>query len=187
MALQSVKDIMLPLDDYAVVDEEATMLHALHALDEAQKRLPPGRQPHRAVLVTDKNGHIVGKLGHLAFLSALEPRYDEMGDLKTLSRVGMSAEFITSMMDSLRLWKEEVNTYVRRARNTKVKDAMHPVTENIDENATIGEAIHRILMYQTLSLLVTRGDRVVGILRLSDLFSAVTGLIKARAAREGTS
>jgi hypothetical protein len=37
-------------------------------------------------------------------------------------------------------------------------------------------------MYQTLSLLVTRGKKVVGILRLSDLFSIIAHLIKKKAA-----
>ena len=182
MALESVKDIMLPLDDYAVVSEDATMLEALQALEEAQKKLPPDRQPHRAVLVIDKDGKIVGKVGHLAFLRGLEPKYDKMGDLGTLSRVGLSAEFITAMMDNLSLWKESFYDYVHRAKITKVKDVMRPVTENISEDAPLSEAVHKIVMYQTLSLLVTRGKKVVGILRLSDLFSIIAHLIKKKAA-----
>ena len=37
MALDSVKDIMLPLDDYAVVGEDASMLDALRALPETER------------------------------------------------------------------------------------------------------------------------------------------------------
>lgn len=180
--LKSIKELMLPLDDYAVVPEEATMLDALNALDEAQKRLPPGLQPHRAVLVINKDGKIVGKLGHLAFLKGLEPRYDKVGDLGTLSRVGLSPDFITSMMDNLRLWKERFADYVQRAKQTKVKEVMRPVTENIDEEAPLSEAVHKIVMYQTLSLLVSRGNKVVGILRLSDLFAEISQKIKMFAA-----
>jgi len=63
-----VKDLMLPLDDYAVVQEDATLIEAYCALVEARKKLPPDRPPSRAVLVTDKKGKIVGKVGQLAFL-----------------------------------------------------------------------------------------------------------------------
>ena len=182
--LKGVKELMLPLDDYALVSEDATMLEALHALDEAQKKLPPDRQPHRAVLVIDKHQKIVGKLGHLAFLKGLEPRYGEVGDLGTLSRVGLSPELITSMMNNLRLWKESFVDYVHRAKQTRVKDVMHPVTESIQEDAPLSEAIHKIVMYQTLSLLVTRGNKIVGILRLSDLFSEIAEKVKQHAALE---
>ena len=181
MALEKVKDVMLSLDDYAVVGEDATMVDALCALEEAQVKLPPGRQPHRAVLVVDKKGDIVGKLGHLAFLKALEPKYDKIGDLDVLARVGLSPEFINSMLDKLSLWKESFEDYVQRARRTKVKEVMHPATESISEDAPLSEAVHKLVMYQTLSLLVTRGDKVVGILRLSDLFSVIAHIIRKKA------
>jgi CBS domain-containing protein len=184
MALEKVKDVMLPLDDYAIVGEDATMLDALLALDEAQKKLPPGRQPHRAVLVIDKNKKIVGKLGHLAFLKGLEPKYNKIGDVGVLARAGLTPDFISSMVDKWHLWSGDFTDYVQRAKQTKVKEVMHPAIESIDEEEPLSDAIHKLVMYQTLSVLVTRGNTVVGILRLSDLFSAITNAIKKRALSE---
>jgi CBS domain-containing protein len=181
MALEKVKDVMLPLDDYAVASQDSTMLEGLCALAAAQKKLPPGKSPHRAILVANEKGEIIGKVGHLAFIKGLEPRYSEMGDIGILSQVGLSSEFITSMMDNLRLWKESFSDYVDRAKRTKLREIMHSAAEYIDEEAPISEAIHRIVMYQTLSLLVKRGDKVIGILRLSDLFSAVTNAVMKKA------
>ncbi len=178
MALKQIKDLMLPLDDYAVVQEDATMLDAIYALDESNKKLPPNRQPHRAVLITNHEGKIVGKLGHLAYLHGLEPKYRKIGDLGTLSRVGLSSEFINSMMDNMNLWKEKFSGYVQRAKQTMVKDVMHPVTENINVEASLSEAVHKIVMYQTLSILVTKEKKIVGILRLADLYKEITDGIK---------
>ena len=45
--------------------------------------------------------------------------------------------------------------------------------EGRNENATLAEAIHILVMGHHQSLLVTRGDEIVGILRLTDVFSAV--------------
>lgn len=179
MKTKLVKDIMLPLDEYAVVPMDSTIRDAFLALDRAQLKLPPGSEPHRAVLVSDKNDKIVGKLGHLAFLKALEPKYKIFGDLDKLSRAGVNEEFINSMMDNFRFWGEDIIVLCRRAHTIKVKDVMKPVTENIDENATLTEAMHRILMWQTLSILVIREDKVVGILRLSDLFRVISEYIKS--------
>ena len=178
MDTKRVKDLMLPLDEYAVVPEDATLVDALVALEKAQGALPPGRHPHRAVLVVDKDGSIVGKLGHLAFLKALEPKYGLLGDMQTLSRAGLSSEFITDMMANMRFWSDESSDIRRRAHAVKVKDAMRQVDENIDENASLMEAIHCLVMWQTLSALVTRQGQAVGILRLTDLFAAVSEYVR---------
>jgi hypothetical protein len=181
MPFDKVKDIMFDLNDYAIVPESATMLEAIYALDEAQKKLPSDRQPHRAILVEDSRGRIVGKLGHLAFLKGLEPKYQKIGDLGELSQTGLSQEFISTLMNDLSLWKDNLSAYVDRAKTTKVSEVMRPVTESIDENASLNEALHKILMYQSLSILVTRNELVVGILRLSDLFTVITTVIKKKA------
>lgn len=176
-----VKDLMLSLSEYAVVPEDATFREALRTLDEAQQVLPPGRQPHRAVLVMNREGKIIGKAGQLAFLKALEPKYGALGDLGTLSRAGLTREFVTSIMESLRFWQDSITTNCQRASSMKIKDFMTPVTECIDEDALLTEAIHRIVVGQTLSLLVMRHGEVVGILRLSDLFAAIANHMRETA------
>ncbi len=45
--------------------------------------------------------------------------------------------------------------------------------EYLSENATLDEAIHMLVMGYHQSLLVTRGRRIVGILRLTDVFATV--------------
>jgi hypothetical protein len=50
---------------------------------------------------------------------------------------------------------------------------MSPVTERIGGDAMLTEAIHKIVTYQTLSILVMEQGRVTGILRLSDLIAEV--------------
>lgn len=175
MATQKyVKDIMLPLSEYAIVSMEATLYDAFVMLKESQKKIPKGRQPHRAVLVVDKDNNIVGKLGHLGFLRALEPRYKNLGQLDMISKAGLTKEFITSMMNNYGLMQDDLEDIRIRTKKIIVKDVMRPVTENVDINDTINEAIHKIIMFQTLSALVTEGDKIVGILRLSDLFDEVS-------------
>ena len=178
MDTKCVKDLMLRLEDYAIVDEDATLYEAVVALEKAQAKVPEGRMKHRAVLVRNKEGKIVGKLGHLAFLKALEPKYSSLGDLRTLSRAGLSSEFVNSMMDTYRFWGFKLSDICQRAHATGIKEGLHPVTENIDENAPLSEAIHKFVMWQTLSLLVTHGDEIVGLLRLSDLYTEMERVIK---------
>jgi hypothetical protein len=141
-------------------------------------KLPKDRQHNRAVLVKDKTGKIIGKLGHLGFLKTLEPKYNAFGNVEQLSRAGVNPEFLEMMMDNLRFWQDNMDIIYRRARSVRVREVMKPVTENIGENSTLAEAIHHIIMLQVLSLTVTRGEEVVGILRLSDLFDEVSQAIR---------
>lgn len=178
MDTKRVKDLMTPLEGYAVVDENATLLDSVNALEEAQKKLPPGRQKHRAVLVIDKNKEIIGKIGHLAFLKALEPKYNVMGDLKNLTSMGVSQQFVDSLMANYQLFQDNLTDLCRRAAKLTAKEVMHPVSESIDENASLAEGIHTVVMHQSLSILVTRKGQVVGLLRLSDLFEELTREMK---------
>lgn len=75
MKNKCVKDLMIPIDEYAVVHKEDSLYDAILALEKSQQRLSLGRQPHRAVLVVDDNKDVIGKIGHLSFLKALEPDY----------------------------------------------------------------------------------------------------------------
>ena len=174
MKTKSVKDLMIPVEEYAVVSEDATLYDSFVALENAQKKVPTGKQKHRAVLIVDKNFKIVGRLGHMGFLKALEPKYNEIGDLKKISGTGLSKKFLTSMMENFGLWDFDIEDIRKRVRKIKAVDVMHPFTEHIDQDTTISEAIHKIIMWDTLSILVTdEEEQVIGILRLADLFDEV--------------
>jgi CBS domain-containing protein len=173
MDRKRVKDLMIPLEECPVVDSRATLSEALLALDEAQKRLPSGRQPYRAVLVKDEDGRIVGKLGQWAFLMALEPKYAVHKDLGRLARAGVDPELVSAMMHHYQFFQDSLRDLCRRASTMTVREVMRPVEDNIDEDAPLNQAIHKLVLSQTLSVLVTRGAEVVGLIRLSDLFDEV--------------
>jgi CBS domain containing-hemolysin-like protein len=178
-----VKDIMVPLDDYAVVSDTATLLDAVIALEKAQSRLPVGRDPFRAVLVVNSQGRVVGKVGQWSVLKALEPKYQLLGDdVHKLAVAGVSDQFLASTMEHFRFFKDKLSDLCMGAYDRRVTDVMNPVTEYIDENAGLCDAIHVLVMRQTLSVLVKRKDTVVGLLRLSDLFQEVTRHMKEQAA-----
>ncbi len=172
-----VKDLMLPLSDYAVTSIDVTVRDALVDLEKAQSKMQPGLQPLRAVLVADKSGKIVGKIGHLAILKTIGLSRGKVSDMEKLSRAGVDDDLIDSMISHQRFWQNDFQMLCHQARNKRVRDIMVPVDDSVDENAPVTEAIHRIIEKNTLSLLVKSGNEVVGILRLSDLFTEVANCI----------
>ena len=177
----AVKDLMVPLAEYATISEQATLYDAVLALEKAQEAFDPMRHRHRAVLVFDKKNKIVGKLGQLDIVKSLEPKYAEMGDLGPLSRTGFSPQFLRSMIEKFALWDESLTDICRKAAKLKVKDIMYTPTEGeyVEENASLGEAIHQLVMGHHQSLLVTSGEEIVGILRLVDVFKDVCETMKS--------
>lgn len=171
---------MVSLADYASVSQEATLYEAVLALDEAQKRLHRDRHPHRAVLVLNADGHVVGKLSQWDFIRALEPRYSDIVDFNSLVRFGFSTRFIRSMVQDQGLWQKPLDNLCERASRIKVKNVMYTPAEGeyVREDATLDEGIHQLVIGHHQSLLVTRDSKVVGVLRLSDVFSRVCEIMR---------
>jgi len=169
---------MISLGEYATVQEDKTILEALEALEESQRVLAGERHQHRAVLVLDDRGQVVGKLSHWAILRSLEPQFIKRDDLAALSRAGLSEDFIRSMEESYSLFTGSLEGMCRAAARVRARDAMVPVNQSIEENAPLSEAIRQLVLAHAQSTLVTRGDQVVGILRLSDVFEEIAGHIR---------
>ncbi len=174
-----VKDLMVPIDRYGLVSQDATLLEAIQVLQKAQKKWDRRRQPFRAVLIIDENKKVVGKLGERAFLKALEPKRNALGDVSKLSSAGVSNQIINTVMNHYQFFQDKLSNLCYQARDIKVKDVMHPIAESIDENATLCEAITKIIMWDTLSVLVTRASEIVGLLRISDICQEVAEQMKA--------
>ncbi len=181
MTMTKVKDIMIPLEEYATVYENSNLYVAVLALEQAQQQYSQKHYAHRAILVVDSNSDVVGKLSQLDIIIGLESGYEKIGDLKHISHTGFTPELIKSMIREFSLWQRPLQDICRKAAKINVKDIMHipSAGEYVGEDAPLDEAIHRLVMGHHQSLLVTRGEKIVGIFRLSDLFAEVCNLIKA--------
>ena len=176
----AIKDLMVPLEEYATVPDSATLYEAILALEEAQEKFLHLPYKHRAVLVYGPKNRIVGKLSQLDIIRALEPKYGEMGDIKSLSRFGLSRKFISSILEQNYLWEKPLTDICKKAADIKVKDFMHTPGEGeyVSEDASLEMACHQLVLGHHQSLLVTRGDKIVGILRLTDVFNSISQTIK---------
>jgi len=175
-----VKEIMVPLAEYATVSEEATLFDAIIALEEAQAKHFNSPYSHKAILVFNRENKIVGKIGQIDVLRALEPKYGKIIDSGALSRFGYTAQFLKSLVDQYQLWDKPLNDICKKAGTLKVSSFMVKPAEGeyISENSSIDEAIHMIVMGNHQSLIVKNENEITGILRLSDLFHKISEIIK---------
>ena len=177
MKSYTVKDLMVPLSEYATVSEDATLYEAVISLEEAQEKFEDKhtRYRHRAILILDKGGQVIGKVSQLDALKALEPKYQDMLDGEESHKLGISKQFMQSVLKDFNLFASPLDDICRKAGEQNVKLFMSTLTEGeyVAEDASLDIAIHQFVMGQHQSLLVTRDKKIVGILRLTDVFAAV--------------
>ena len=177
-----VKDLMVPLTDYPTIDEKATLYDAILALENVQKKFEHRKYRHRAILILGKDNQVVGKLGLWDVLQALEPKYQQIEDLEKMSRTGFSPQFLKSMLDEHALWNKPLVDACTAGAARTIKDLMYipTKTELIKEDVSLGEAIHQLVVGRYLSLLVVdNAEKVIGILRLIDIFEEIMETMKA--------
>ena len=177
MEASTLKDLMVPLAEYATVSEDANVFEAFKALEDAQKAFSPQRYRHRAVLVLDKEDRVVGKLGQHDIIQALEPQHKGFKNPEkgALDHLGFSRTFIESVSLQYDTWDRPLQNLYRKALEQKVKAFMYKPTEGeyIEESVTINETIHRLIIGNHHSLLVTKGPDIVGVVRLTDVFELI--------------
>jgi len=171
----SVKELMVPLSEYATVSDDASLFDAVLALDTAQKKYHLTKYAHRAVLIMDKQNHVVGKITQLDVLRSLEPKYKEMQDRAGLKSYGFSRTFMKSLLENYHLWDSPLREICKKAGSIPVKSFMHKPTEGeyIEEKASLDEAIHQLVLGSHQSLLVVDNGNITGVLKLTDVFAAV--------------
>lgn len=182
MKSMTVKEIMVPINEYATVGADATLIDAVIALEKAQIEFDQTRYRHRAVLVLDGKNHVIGKISQHDVIKALEPHYQKFRSREkgALDRFGLSDFFVKSALEEYAFWEKPLENLCKKAVRQKVKDFMYKPSQGefVKEDTTMNEAIHRLVLGEHHSLLVTRGKEIVGVLRLTDVFEIVFNALK---------
>lgn len=181
MKLINVEEMMVPLSDYATVSQDADLYDAILALEASHANLSSDRYRHRAILILDAEGRVVGKVDMMSILSALEPKYEEIGDIEGISRSGLNPEFLRSMVQNFSLWDQPLKDICVKAARRKVKYFMYKPTpgEYIEADAALDHAIHMMILGKYQSLLVKKENKIIGILRLTDVFTQFSEFVKS--------
>ena len=171
---------MVPLSEYATVPEGSTLFDAVLALEKAQEEFDHTKYKHRGVLILDKGKRVIGKLGQLDVLRALEPKDEAPDDINELGQFGFSSKFVRNLLKHRRLQATPLKDLCSKASKLKVEDFMQAPSEGeiIDQEATLEIAVLQLVMGRHLSLLVTKDKKIVGVLRLTDTFAAIFHTMK---------
>ncbi len=181
MKKYKIKELMVPLSHYAVIPKDATIFEAVMALEKTQLTFNQNSYLNRAILVEDSDGNIVGKLSQLDILRALEPKYAEIkSDLPGMDKYGFSKQFLLSILETYKMFEKPLDDICKKTSMRKASQYMHCPTEgeHINADDSLDQAIHMLIVENHQSLLVTQEKKIIGILRLTDVFAYISQQMK---------
>ncbi len=171
----TVKDMMVPIEEYVTVPLGTTLLGAMLALEKAQENYDQGKFHHRAILVLDERNKVVGRISQLRVLQAMEAKEEDHELYSQLKMYRFSDAYISKLRENDRMeCKVFTEQALADAAEKPVENFMQKPTpdEYVNETEELDLAMHKMVAGAHQSLLVTRKKEIVGILRLVDVFTA---------------
>jgi CBS domain-containing protein len=176
---KKVRDLMIPIADYAVTSVDKPLGEAVPALRQIYCQVQTGRcteAGHRTILVLDNAGKLAGILDFKSILKILIPEI--AGDLtQRFAAAEMSVVFAEAGITDLDERKATFHARVLRNAKTRVGDIMLRVRGTITADADIMEALSSLCRNKITVLPVYEGDKLVGVIRDSDLFLCVAEVL----------
>ena len=174
-----VKDMMIPIDDYAVTTTDKPLKEAIPELMKIYCQVETGKcteAGHRTALVLDAQGELVGILDFKSILKVLIPEIAG-GISGKLRALGVSVAFAEADAHDMDQAKQGFRSRVKQNAQTLVKDVMLKIRGTIDANAGFLDALKMIYRNKITILPVYEGGKLVGVLRDSDLFLAAANVL----------
>lgn len=179
MEKMRVRDLMVPADRFPKVSSRTSFYEAVMVLEIAQQKYKAGEAEQRILLVEDDDKNIVGKLSPVDLLRGLETNYSRVVAEKTLSSFGFSNIWKT-IQEDYDLWGNPFHDLCRKAAEVQVKDFLKGPSEGqtVEVDDLMAKCFHLFVMNRHDSLFVVDGDRIVGLLRFSDVYLEVSRTMK---------
>jgi CBS domain-containing protein len=155
-----VRDIMIALGSYSMVNDDADLEEAVKVLHKSFYRDDNGiTYGHRSVLVIDRSGELAGILTIQNMLKAID---------RELPGPGLPPGDLLS----------ELTLRHGMLAGIPVRKAMSPVARTaVKDNETASQAIRKLLKSEVTILPVTSEGKVVGILRAIDFMQIVGDIL----------
>jgi len=94
MKTRQIKELMVPISEYASIHENASMAEAIQAIENEDKQYGDSPYRHHSLVVINDRKHVVGRLSQVDIMRAMEPRYCEIEDAHWVGRTVLSKKML---------------------------------------------------------------------------------------------
>ena len=171
-AEKSLREVMIPIEEYTTLTQESTVKEAIDKLRESfYAKVSTSRimeTGHRSILVVDDRGEIMGILAIIDLLRAVMPAYLDAPKPATADNIQYSPLF----------WNNMFQREVLRLSGKKIKNVMSPAPRTIDADANLMEAAYTMITHNKRRLTIIDSGKVIGIIREQDLFFEIDRILR---------
>lgn len=177
---KKVRDIMVPLADYATTTPDKTLKEAVLEMRKIYCEVEVGactEAGHRTSLVLDENNGLVGIIDFRVILKTLIPEIAGSFSEK-ISAIGASIAFAEAGASELDESEAGFNERVIRYAETKVGDMMLKIHgKGVQAEERLINALKMMYRWKVTVIPVYDDKELVGVLRDSDLFLATASIL----------
>jgi CBS domain-containing protein len=182
---KKIKDIMVPIEEYHTIDQDAELRVAMKIVKKDYEDLKASRIAgfHKTLFVTGANGKIVGKLSMHDFFQGLIPEHAKAPELSRAYYSVLSSRAI-EVEEEIRDFQQRFEwlhhgflELVKQAAGKKVREVMSPVHPVLKEEDSINHAIYAMFKEKVRRPLVIRDGQIVGVVDSIHIFNEFIELV----------
>lgn len=180
MEKMKVRELMRPIDEFPAISSKATFLEAVDALEDAQKKFDAGKVPEVILLVKNEKDQIVGKLSPMDVVMGLEPNSSQLEKLETFSHYGLVRSALKNIKKQFQLWQKPLAELWNKAQDIKIDNfiKMPEPDHMVKADDKMDTAFHLFVFLRQGSLFVKEKEKIVGLIRFSDVYKKILQTIK---------
>jgi len=164
-----VAELMIPLEDYPHIPYWFTLRQAMAIVREAAIKFERTFEP-RSMLVFDEKYHLLGILTQRDILRGLAPKFVQgaVGKLPADFDLDSAVAVLEADLSGSR---------VKESSETAVSEVMSPIEVTVNTGDSLAKALFLMVKEDLGRMPVMQDKKVVGIIRLSDLFQEISNFV----------
>lgn len=180
------RDVMIPAERYPKVYDSVSIRESIVALAASSVQLTDNHLIHpRHVLVLDEHDRLVGVVNRRNLILGLAPRQAsdaQMGPqwARSMAAMGTPADF-----DLLIRWGSLFSSGSLERSARPVGSIMRPLRALVQEDAPLSRVITTMLHHEMDMLPVAEGDKLVGVVLMTEIFDIIAEFVMEQGGKPG--
>jgi len=171
--MKRVKDVMIPVERYPSVRDNATLRDAIATIEGAQLEVDLRKSLPRVLLVFDEINVLVGTVRRRDIMKGLEPKYLLSQPLEYRRKL-----FDIAVDPNLsELSYDRMIRGIREQANRQVSDVMRPIEAILEAEDHVMKAIQEMVVSDVNLIPVLQNGQLVGVVRSVDVFHYLAQLL----------
>lgn len=172
--MRSVKEVMIPVDKYPSVRDNATLREAIVKIEKAQLEVELRKSLPRVLLVFDEINVLVGTVRRRDIMRGLEPKFLLSKPLEYKKKL-----FDIAVDPNLaELSYDRVVRGIRDQANRPVSDVMRPIEAILDAGDHVMKAVQEMVALDVTLIPVLENRKLVGVVRSVEVFHELAQLVR---------